>query len=109
MNKRLRKKKHLKEFQELGFEFSCRSLYDEKESNIFFDALYDLIDSRGLEMGGGGHLVTPECEEWYFGGFITRYRGSVTEEDRLAVLDFLQKQAKLHDVKIEALRDAWYD
>lgn len=54
MRKRLRKKKHMGEFQEWGVEFEL-TLKSGVEFDAFLDEfLEDCIESRGLAFGGGG-------------------------------------------------------
>ena len=105
MRKRLRKKLHVDEFQELGFE--VRFQVADNLSHDAFDAVVDAfisqaIEAHGLLCGGGG--TNPE---WTV--FVTREgRGSVTEEHRQAIETWLAARPEVHTVQIGPLVDAWY-
>lgn len=100
-SRRLRKKLHIGEFQELGFEFDVQfkrePTPDEAES--FVDALLaEAIESRNLAFGG-----------WAQGGYVARAgRGSVTEQERDAVLDWLRSRPEVREVRASGLKDVWY-
>ncbi|GAA3934005.1 YggL family protein [Litoribacillus peritrichatus] len=104
-SRRLRKKLFVDEFAVKGFGFSCSvNTNNEQELDQFFDGLLDLVESRNLQIGGGGNEGT-------FEGYVSsakRY-GSATEEDKSALTDWLAAQANVTDVNIEALTDAYYD
>ena len=55
MKKRLRKKKHLGEFKELGFEVrgDLRPGLSGNDLEAFVDRLIDIVDARSLAFGGG--------------------------------------------------------
>jgi uncharacterized protein YggL (DUF469 family) len=53
MKKRLRKKKHLGEFQELGAEIVVR-LHAGTDFDAFLDKFLDAVEKNGLRCGGGG-------------------------------------------------------
>jgi len=102
-NRRLRKKLHLGEFQELGFTVSaaCPPGWGESERDAAMHGLLDAVAARGLIFGGGdsasgmdGHI-----------GLATR--GSATEADREAILATLQSLGFV-EVVVAALEDAWY-
>lgn len=108
MKKRLRKKLHVGEFQELGFhaEFILPSrekvLIDE-----YMDAFIDLVEAQGLCCGGGCHPI--EGNRQSFGFFVTVIgRGSVTEAQRQAIAGALNSWEQITDVVVEELKDAWY-
>lgn len=102
MKKRLRKKLHKSEFRELGFELD----YDytgDLEGELFDQFWGDwigMIESLGLECGGGG--------AGHQNYFIIKYRGSVSVEQRQAVIDWLGKHPDITNVTAGQLRDAWY-
>ena len=104
MNRRLRKKLYLGEFAVLGCEFSVSlSSFSEEQFNEFFDSLIDFIELRKLEIGGGGSKDR-------FSGYITaisRY-GSVTEDDRSALEDWLSHQSGTSEISVKPLSDACY-
>lgn len=99
-SRRLRKKLHRGEFKELGFDvdFSFREELTEAEIDRFFDDLIgELIVPAGLIYGGSSE------------GFVCRATpGSVTEEERSAVRQWLEARPELRKVEIGPLVDAWY-
>jgi len=105
MKKRLRKKLHVGEFQELGCEVRFQVV--DNLSQDAFDAVMDAfisqaIEAHGLLCGGGG-----KNPEWSV--FVTREgRGSLTEEHRQAVERWLASRAEVNTVQIGPLVDAWY-
>lgn len=104
MNKRMRKKCRVGEYRELGFELHVvlRSEASAADYDRFVDQLVDEVERAGLACGGGG--VVPN-----FTGFVTRAkRGSVTEEQRGAFADAVQKVPKVLEPKVGPLVDAWH-
>jgi len=105
VKKRLRKKFHVGEFQELGYE--VRFQVADNLSHDAFDAVVEAfisqaIEAQGLVCGGGGKNPT-----WSV--FVTRQgRGSVTEEHRQAIETWLAAQPGVNAVQIGPLVDAWY-
>jgi uncharacterized protein YggL (DUF469 family) len=105
VRKRLRKKLHVGEFQELGFE--VRFLVADNLSHDTFDALVDAfisqaIEAHGLLCGGGG-----KNPEWSV--FVTREgRGSVTAEHRQTIERWLAARPEVKIVQIGPLVDAWH-
>lgn len=102
-SRRLRKKLRVGEFQELGFDYELAwprpSKPSIEEQDRFLDQLLeDLVEPRGLSMGGG-----VDC------GFVSARKGSPTEEDRLAFDAWLRRRPGVQSVKVGPLRDAWYD
>lgn len=102
MNKRLRKKLHKGEFQELGFEVTF-NLNEPRESiDQWFNNWITFIESISLECGGGGGF---NGEHEYF---ITKYKNSCVEDDRDKVLNWLTAKSNISNVKVKLLRDAWH-
>jgi uncharacterized protein YggL (DUF469 family) len=106
MNKRLRKKKRIGEFQELGFEvsFDVSPKITIAQRNALLDAfITDAIEANGLLFGGGG-----ADKNWE--GFVTvdKRRGSATEVHRQSVRAWLEDQKAISNIKIGELRDAWH-
>ena len=105
MKKRLRKKLHMGEFQELGFE--VRFHVADNLSHEAFDTVVDAfisqaIEAQGLLCGGGG-----KNPEWNV--FVTREgRGSVTEEHCQAIERWLAARPEVKAVQLDPLVDAWY-
>ena len=105
MRKRLRKKKHLGEFQQLGFEISFRyeAASIEAENALLFAFLDEAIEADGLQFGGGG-----DGDGWSgFAAPDTRY-GSATDEQRARVGAWLEARPEVGRVVVGPLRDAWY-
>lgn len=104
MKKRLRKKKHVGEFQELGFEVVAKLRPDlgRDAINAFTDRLIAAIEAQQLAFGGG---VGTEIN-----GFVTRFaRGSATADDRTRVSAFFASDPDVVQHEIGGLRDAWYE
>lgn len=101
MKKRLRKKLHKGEFQELGFDVSFDYVGpdDEESRSRFWDDFIGMIEALVLEVGGGG--------DRHLSFFVVRYRGSVTPEQRHAVIDWLEKYENIANPNAGPLKDAW--
>ena len=101
MKKRLRKKLHKGEFQELGFELDFD--YNGDLAGDAFDQFWDtwiaFIESIGLRVGGGGAT--------YQSYFVVNSQGSVSPEQRQQVIDWLQQRADIGNVSAGPLKDAW--
>lgn len=100
-SRRLRKKLHLDEFQELGFDIETElkePLVGNAEEELLIGFVEGVIEPRGLIYGGG---VT--C------GYVCKAGGgSATDEDRTAVRAWLQARAEFSSVTVHGLSDAWY-
>lgn len=104
MNKRLRKKKRVGEFRELGFRvrFETPGLSAEQIDTLIDRWLAEAIEPQGLFCGGSCGPV-----EWE--GFVQLdQRGSVTEEQREAVTKWLKSESSIKKVEVFPLVDAWY-
>ena len=104
MNKRLRKKKRIGEFRELGFrvQFETPGLNKEQTDALCDRWLAEAIESQGLICGGACGPV-----EW--DGFVQLdHRGSATDEHRQAVTKWLESQTSVKKVQVSPLIDAWY-
>ncbi|ANI14158.1 MULTISPECIES: YggL family protein [Pseudomonas] len=100
-SRRLRKKLCVDEFQELGFELSLdyREGLPEQELQAFLKRFVEqAITANGLAYTG--------CDD--FGFVCLARRGSVTEEQRKAVEDWLKQQGELSGSSVSPLQDAWY-
>ena len=103
MKKRLRKKRRLGEFREYGFEltFAIHPSLTADEVDAVTDAFIDLIESRNLQIGGGGN------HSWSV--FVQGpSRGSATEQDREAILRWLSQHEHVVNATAGPLRDAWH-
>lgn len=100
-SRRLRKKLHLDEFQELGFDVETvlkEPLAGAAEEALLIAFIEDVIEPRGLIYGGG-----VSC------GYVCKAGGgSATDEDRTAVQNWLQARAEFTSVTVKELSDAWY-
>jgi len=103
-SKRLRKKLYLDEYAIFGFEFECHlSCTSEEDFDTFMDDVIDYLESRNLNVGGGGNVSA-------FGGFICsneRY-GSTTDQDIQEVQAWLSNHKMVSNIKTGQLVDAMY-
>ena len=99
-SRRLRKKLHIGEFKEEGFEVNFRfkvGLTHEEQLETLMKFITEAIESRNLLFGGGEN------------GYITKVgRGSTTEEDRKAVGSWLASCTSIEQVQVRENEDAWY-
>lgn len=109
MKRRIRKKKHVGEFLEMGFSAKCKVHPEagDPEFNRFWDEFIGEIERLELCFGGG---VGEICD-----GYVASYQpqkrgrrtGSVTETQRLALQQWLQNHPRVYEVTLGALSDAW--
>lgn len=101
-SKRLCKKLHIGEFREMGFSYETtlkNILSDEASCDLMDAFLSEAIDSRDLALGG-----------WLTSGYIARSgRGSVNDDDRIAVEAWLRSRSEFASVQVGQLQDVWYD
>ena len=103
MRRRLRKKKHVGEFRELGFEVraTLREALTPVEHEAFLDEWIDVVEARNLAFGGGGGYSK-------FEGFVTNAApASTTDEDRRALAAFLAGHHAVNAREVGTLVDAW--
>ena len=104
LKRRLRKKYHLGEFQELGFEVftALNSDLSEKVFDKFLSDFIEEIERNKLTFGGGGNT-----KKWE--GFVTSEKkyNSPTEKQKLDFEKWLKNRVEVKDVKIGEFRDAW--
>ncbi|UZR28048.1 YggL family protein [Methylococcus mesophilus] len=107
MNRRQRKKLRVGEFQERVFEVRMRfhKPMDDAAHDDFLDGFIALIESRHLAVGGlGGQLPLMETD-----GIVSAWgRGSPTEEDRQALLDWLRRHPCVASAEAGDFMDGWY-
>jgi len=104
LRKRLRKKKHIGEFQELGFQVEWRwsQPLDVDAFEQFWERFLALIEAKGLTFGGGSDAE-------HGSGFICSARpGSAEEQDRSEVKAWLLEQPHIAQVDVGPLEDAWH-
>ena len=103
LKRRLRKKFHLGEFQELGFEIfaNLKTDLNENEFYNFLDEFIDVIEENKLLFGGGGR------ESWE--GFVNSARkfASPTDTDREKIKVWLENRREVIDCKVGEFLDAW--
>lgn len=107
LNRRQRKKLRVGEFQELVFEvrIQFRQPMSDAPLDAFLDGFIELIESRHLVVGGlGGKLpmLETDCIVSAWG------RGSPTEADRQAVLNWLRQRSDVVSAESGELVDGWY-
>lgn len=97
-SRRLRKKLHLGEFQELGFFYEA-TIKDGADEHTFIDGLLsEAIEPIGLAFGG-----------WVGGGAVSKMRrGSISEDERQAVLDWLSRRPEVLSMSATGLVDMWH-
>ncbi|MDO9005963.1 MAG: YggL family protein [Aquabacterium sp.] len=97
-SRRLRKKLHVGEFQQLGFLFEAELAPDADDEALVDSFLTQAIGPRNLSFGG-----------WATGGAIDKLgRQSVTEDDRSAVLTWLAARPEVTTLSASGLVDMWY-
>ena len=107
MRKRLRKKRHLSEFQELGFEVTFRILGSEsveQESNLLFRFLDEAIEANGMYFGGVG-------KETRWSGVVhspNRSGAPMSDENREQVISWLRANNDFQFLEASDLFDVWY-
>ncbi|WP_075183148.1 YggL family protein [Pantoea sp. 1.19] len=103
-SRRLRKKLHVGEFQELGFSIAWTFPEGTSETHIdsTLDALIEeVIEPNGLAFDGSGYL------SWE-GLICLQQTGKCTEAQREQVRSWL-KARQLQDVQVSELFDVWWD
>jgi uncharacterized protein YggL (DUF469 family) len=97
-SRRQSKKLHIGEFQELGFLFEATLKAGANEHTFFEAFLTEAIDLNKLGFGG-----------WATGGSVEKHgRGSVTEEQRQMVLNWLVARPEVAALSATGLVDMWY-
>lgn len=99
-SRRLRKKLHLDEFQELGFEvdihWTATAAAEDLEA-LFWRFIEEAVADNSLCFGGSDSA-----------GFIYREGGSASDDDRAAVEKWLAACPDVASFTVSPLRDAWY-
>ncbi len=99
-SRRLRKKLHVDEFQEMGFEvtFRLNAGLSAEQMGVFWDAFIgDAIEANGLLYGGSTD-----------GMACLRKRGSAEESHREAVRAWLAARPEVSEATVGPLIDVWY-
>jgi len=104
MRRRLRKKLHLGEFREHGFELSYELRPDvtEDEADVFLDSFIAQVEANGLLCGGGGRGTS-----W---DFLVHRDGRGTTEERhgAALADWLGGQPDVVTYSLGGFVDLWH-
>lgn len=103
-SRRLRKKMHIEEFQELGFSiaWSFAPGTSEQEIDKTVDALIaEVIAPNNLAFDGSGYLA-------WEGLICTEQIGKCTPEHQALVRQWLEAR-QLSDIRISDLFDVWWD
>ena len=101
MKKRLRKKKRLGEFQELGFDVSFKGPEDEHDFDQLFDAFLRFVEDHEISAFGGGGYGSMS-----FTLTSEHNRGSLRSEHQTLLRDWGHRNAL--DIKIGPLIDLWH-
>lgn len=97
-SRRQRKKLHIGEFKELGFLFEAAIKPGADENALIEAFLTEAIDANELGFGG-----------WATGGAVEKFgRGSMTEDQRQTVLNWLAARPEIATLSATGLIDMWY-
>ena len=101
MRKRLRKKKHLRDFQQFGVNLVV-NLHDGVDFDAFFDDfLVKAVEANGLAFGGGGCATILD-------GFLELGCRSEHEINLSTVAVWLTSDSRVQSSKFGTPVDAWY-
>lgn len=103
-SRRLRKKMHIDEFQEIGFSVGWRFADDVSETQIdttVDDFINEVIEPLGLAYDGSGY------RKWE-GLICTQQVGKCTPEHQQKVRQWLEAR-QLQDIRMSDLFDVWWD
>jgi len=105
-SRRLRKKLHIGEFQEFGFNVEVRlAPGTDPTFDQALNAWIAFVESHAWAFGGGGSV-----DGRTISGFVARFhRGTLTGDDRLIVGAWIRETSWVEGGEIGLLRDAWYD
>ena len=101
MKKRLRKKLHKDEYQQLGLEVAFD--YTETKENAFdqfLDDLIDFVERHGLFIAGGGDL--------HLKYLVYTEKTSISPDQRQSLIDWLNQHPDVSNVVDCGLCDLWY-
>jgi uncharacterized protein YggL (DUF469 family) len=101
MRKRLRKKKHVGEFQELGVEIAI-TLQLESDFDAFLDDfLCHAVEAHGLAFGGGGSATRLE-------GILELGRREAHTANLAKSVAWLSEDSRVMSFKTGPPQDLWY-
>ena len=102
--RRARERTSAPDFCQLGFPISFFVSPDVEHSSISLvleDLRYEVLAPNSLECGGG-------CSRNRFQGFVIRWQGSASEEDRREISEWLGLRPEITDYDVGRLIQAWY-
>ena len=105
---RQRKKLHVGEFQEHSFdvEIEFRSPLGDAPHSAFIDDFFGFLEQKNMLGGGfGGNQKTGKTD----GVIVMIGRGSPTEQDREAVVQWLRSRSEVSNARALDFKDAWHD
>ena len=100
MRKRLRKKKHVGEFQEFGAELEVMMHTGTDSDQFVDDFLVHAVESNGLQFGGGGGGLELR-------GFVELGRRDVCAANLAKVTAWLAAEPRVESFTIGRPVDAW--
>jgi len=102
MKKRLRKKKHVREFTVWGAPIAIKRTTTTDFDSFLDDFLEKAVEANGCYFGGGG-------KEDHLGGFIELGRTSDLPESRLEkISEWLDERTDIEKHVTGKMTDAWY-
>lgn len=101
MRKRLRKKKHVGEFQELGCEVRITLRPGSDLDDFLNRFLEEAVEANGLSFGGGGRHLELD-------GFLELGRRDAHQANLAKVVAWLERQDDVEDFQRGEPVDAWY-
>ncbi len=114
MNKRIRKKRHVGEFNTKGFEVTCTFDPPLPDVDRVLDDYIAFCEANSLATGGGmsdksfGQFITRVGRPRHIGGGRYRYPDvDATEADRALVWDYVSKLPTVQGPAVSELRGAW--
>ena len=105
MNQRQRKKLLVGEFTELGFTLkaSFGADLDAAAQDVLLDAWLDVVDQHGVSFGGEF-----DANGTLDGAVFPVSKIAVTEEVRIALLEWIKNRSEISGVEASGLFDIWH-
>lgn len=101
MRKRLRKKRHLGEFQEFGVELSIMLCSDTDFEEFLDNWIANAVEANGLVFGGGGKAH--ECS-----GYLELGPRDIFRANLAKIESWLTSYGNIKSFRIDEPVDAWY-
>jgi uncharacterized protein YggL (DUF469 family) len=103
MKKRLRKKKHIGEFKELGFLLEAKlNLQTDEELDRFNDEFLDYIEKENMHIGGG--MGMDDLSLYVCTGVVNTGNAEAREN----LISWMDKHENVTEVNAGELKDAYY-